>query len=223
MAANTTNDRLPSAEGNNFQPGWDWKSNYVSQLETDGYERFSQFSATPDTTMLYAGPARFTGLSGDASVLKPIGLADNIAVQANPALARLFEIGSNRSFFTRGKTASGVSFGRMLADQKNILAALTQNSYKPFLNPSAPGADSPNADIMMNIDSEYFGVPFGIMMIFKSRGGSQATETGGKVLTALYLEYCMFSNYSFQVASASPVIVESIGIEFDRFLPVSLN
>lgn len=223
MAANTTNDRLPSAEGSNFQPGWDWKSNYVSQLETDGYERFSQFSATPDTTMLYAGPARFTGLSGDASVLKPIGMADNIAVQSNPSLARLFEIGSNRSFFTRGKTSSGISFGRMLADQKNILAALTQNSYKPFLNPNPPGADSPNADIMMNIDSEYFGVPFGLMLVMKARGGSQATETGGKVLTALYLEYCMFSNYSFQVASASPVIVESVGIEFDRFLPVSLN
>ena|ERR1700757_1534166 len=224
MAANTTNDRLPSAEGSNFQPGWDWKSNYVSQLETDGYERFSQFSATPDTTLLYAGPARFTGLSGDASVLVPIGLADNISVQSNPSLARLFEVGSNRSFFTRGKTSSGISFGRMLADQKNILAALTQNSYKPYISPtSQPGADSPNADIMMNIDSEFFGAPFGIMMIFKTRGGSSSDETGGRVLSALYLEYCMFSNYSFQVASASPVIVESVGIEFDRFLPVSLN
>lgn len=221
MALNATDDRLPAAETGNFQPGWDYKSNYVSSLAEEGYERFSQFSASPDSTMLYAGPARFTGLA-DASALMPIGLADNITVQANPSLARLFEIGSNRSFFTRGKTASGISFGKMLADQKNILAALTQQSYKPLYNPSAPaGAESPNADIMMNIDSEYFSVPFGLMLVLKTRGGGLAGE--GKVLTALYLEYCMFSNYSFGIASASPVVVESVGVEFDRFLPVSLN
>jgi len=221
MALNATDDRLPAAETGNFQPGWDYKSNYVSSLNEEGYERFSQFSATPDSTLLYAGPARFTGID-DASSLVPIGLADNITVQANPSLARLFEIGSNRSFFTRGKTASGISFGRMLADQKNILAALTAQSYKPLTIPTSPaGAESPNPDIMMNIDSEYFSVPFGLMLILKTRGGGVAGE--GKVLTALYLEYCMFSNYSFGVASASPVVVESIGIEFDRFLPVSLN
>lgn len=222
MSLTATDDRLPSAEANGFQPGWDYKSNYVSSLTDEGYERFAQFSATPDSTLLYAGPARFTGLSGDASTLVPIGLADNISVQSNPSLARLFEIGSNRSFFTRGKTASGISLGRMVADTKNVLAALTQNSYRPLSNASAPaGAESPNADIMMNVDSDYFGVPFGLLMVLKTRGGGVAGE--GKVLTALYLEYCMFSNYSFQIASSSPVIAESVAIEFDRFLPVSLN
>lgn len=224
MAANNTNDKLASTEGQGFNTAWDWKSSYVSGLATDGLERFSQYSATPDTTILYAGPARFTGLAGDASVLVPIGLADQISIQSNPSLARLFEIGSNRSFFTRGKTASAMSLGRMLCDQKNLLAALTQNSYRPTdraLLSGQPGADSPQSDIMMNIDSEYFAVPFGLMMLFKTRGGGNSGE--GKVLTALYLEYAMLSNYSFQVASASPVIVESVAIEFDRFLPISLN
>lgn len=220
--SNNTNDVLGTSAGSHFQPGWDWKSTYVDSLNSDGYERFSQYSATPDTTVMYAGPARFTGLSGDSSILMPIGLADNIAIQSNPSLARLFEIGSNRSFFTRGKTASAISFGRMLADQKNILAALSQNSYQPLTIPtSQAGPDSPNPNIMMNIDSEYFAVPFGLMLVMKTRGGGTAGE--GNVLTAVYLEYCMFSNYSFQIASASPVVVESVGIEFDRFLPVSMN
>lgn len=224
MAADNTNDRLSSTEGEGFNTAWDYKSSYVSKLNEDGLERFSQYSATPDTTILYAGPARFTGLSGDAAQLIPIGLADQISVQSNPSLARLFEVGSNRSFFTRGKTASALSLGRMLCDQKNLLAALTQNAYRPVngLSPtSASGAESPNPDIMMNIDSEYFGVPFGLMMLFKTRGGGTIGE--GKILTALYLEYAMLSNYSFQIASASPVIVESVAIEFDRFLPISLN
>jgi hypothetical protein len=220
--ADATNDVLSTTGSQQFNTAWDWKSSYVSNLASDGLERFSQYSATPDTTILYAGPARFTGLSGDASVLVPIGLADQISIQSNPSLARLFEIGSNRSFFTRGKTASAMSLGRMLCDQKNLLAALTQNSYRPTWIPtSQPGADSPNAGIMMNIDSEYFGSPFGLMMLFKTRGGGDSGE--GKVLSAIYCEYAMLSNYSFQVASASPVIVESVAIEFDRFLPISLN
>ncbi len=221
--ADATNDRLPAAESGNFNTSWDWKGSYLSSLAEDGYERFSQFSATPDTTVLYAGPARFTGLAGDASVLSPIGLADQISVQSNPALQRLFEIGSNRSFFTRGKTASAISLGKMLADQENILAALTKAAYHGTYSTSVsePGAESPNPNIMMNLDSEYFAVPFGLMMLFKTRGGGEVGE--GKPLAAVYLESCMFSNYAFQIASSSPVIVESVAIEFDRFLPVSLN
>jgi hypothetical protein len=220
--ATSTNDRLSSSEGNGFNPGWDWKSEYVSTLAEEGLERFSQYSASPDTTILYAGPARFTGLASDSSVLVPIGLADQISIQANPSLARLFEVGSNRSFFTRGKTAYGMSLGRMLADQKNILAALSQNAYRPTYNPSSPaGAETPNPDIMMNLDSEYFAVPFGLMMVMKTRGGGTSGE--GKVLSAVYLEYCMFGSHAFQLASASPVVVENVSIEFDRLLPVSMN
>lgn len=223
MALDTNdNDKLPVAETGAFQPGWDWKSNYVSSLVEDGLERFSQFSATPDTTVLFAGPARFTGLAGDSSSLIPIGLTDQISYTTNPSLARLFEVGSNRSFFTRGKTANGITLGKMLADQKNIMAALTAQAYHPtYAASSQPGAESPSPDIMMNLDSEYFAVPFGMMLLFKTRGGGIAGE--GKPLTALYLEYCMFSNYQFTIASSSPVIVESIAIEFDRALPVSLN
>lgn len=219
MAIDKDNDRLASSEALNFNTAWDWKGSYVSSMASEGLERFSQYSATPDTTILYAGPARFTGLSGDASTLIPIGLADQISVQANPSLARLFEIGSNRSFFTRGKTAQALSLGRMLCDQKNLLAALTQNAYRPTLIPTSP-AGAEGSNIMMNIDSEYFGVPFGLMMLFKTRGGGNEGE--GKVLSAQYLEYCMLSNYSYQIASASPVIVESVAIEFDRALPIAL-
>lgn len=224
MAATNESDLIPAVSAGSFSVDWDWKNNYVSALNEDGYERFSQFSASPSSTLLFAGPARYTGLSGDASLLTPIGLVDNIAMQTNPSLARLFEIGSDRSFFTRGKTTHSLSLGKMLADQKNILAALSQNAYRPSINAGgmgAPSAENPNPDIAMNAGSEYFNVPFGLMILFKSQGGGDAGF--GKVLTALYLEYCMFANYQFQVASQSPVIVENIAIEFDRPVPVSFN
>lgn len=221
--ADATNDVLPVQTTNGFSTSYDYKNDYVSTLAEDGYERFSQFSASPDATALFAGPARFTGLSGDASVLLPIGLTDGLAMSSNPQLARLFEIGSNRSFFTRGKTIHSLQLGKMLADQQNILAALSSNAYRPAINDAgmgAPGADSPNPNIKMNLDSEFFGVPFGLLVLFKTRGGGDGT---GKVLTALYLEYCMFSSYNFQINSQSPVIVENVAIEFDRPVPVSFN
>lgn len=223
----TTNDKdkLATGASGGFSPNWDWKANYVSDLQQDGLERFSQYSATPDTTLLYASSARFTSVSPETLI--PIGLADNISLSSNPSLARLFEVGSNRSFFTRGKTINSITLSRMLADQANILEALSQVAYRPTintLNQSGPGADSPNPALKMNVDSEYFNVPFGLMLVFKSRGSLDASGgSTGKHLTALYLEYCMFANYSFAIASQSPVIQENVAIEFDRIVPVSLG
>jgi hypothetical protein len=218
-----TSDVIPNDAAAGFTTDWDWKGNYVSTLENDGYERFSQYSATPDTTLLYAGPARFSGLNGDASVMVPIGLTDGLSIQQDAGLQRLYEIGSNRAFFTRGKTQSAISLGRMLADQSNILYALSNVAYRPLQDASgynAPGGTAPNANIMMNLDSEYFAVPFGLLVIFKTRGGGDGF---GEILSASYLESCMFQNYAFQVASQSPVIVENVSLQFDRAVPVSFN
>lgn len=223
MAINKADDKLGTTQEAGYSTAWDFKGEYVSTLKEDGYERFSQFSATPDTTIIFAGPARFTGLGGNTADLVPIGLVDGIQYQSSPQLQRLFEIGSNRSFFTRGKTASTISFSKMLADQANVLKALTNNAYRPEMNvdgPKSPGADSPNPDIMMNMDSEYFSVPFGLMLVMKTRGGNGGN---GKILSASYLEYCMFSGYQFSITSQTPVIMENIGVEFDRMVPVSLT
>lgn len=220
MALTTnTNDKLPLASSDGFAANWDWKGSYVESLKEDGLERFSQFSATPDTTLLYASSARFTSVN--PSELIPIGLTDNIAISSNPTLARLFEIGSNRSFFTRGKTMHSLQLSRMLADQGNVLEALSKNAYRPAVSDkglSSSGADG--SDIKMNLDSEYFNVPFGLLILFKTRGGG--SEGYGKTLSAVYLEYCMFSNYQFGIASQSPVIQENVAIEFDRIVPVSI-
>lgn len=223
MVATASNDRLSTLSEAGFGLGWDWKGSYVDKLATEGYERFSQFSASPDTTALFAGPARYTGLSGAASLV-PIGLADGISLQSSAGVQPLYEIGSERTFFTRGKTAHSLSLGKLLADQSNILAALSQGAYRPATSSggqTAAGATSPNPNIMMNLGSEYLNNPFGLLLVFKTRGGG--ADGSGKALTAIYLEYCMFVNYSFSIASQSPVIQESINISLDRVVPVAFQ
>lgn len=229
MAALTSNgqDKLPTHAELGFSTAFDYKGSYVSPLANkgEGLERFSQLSATPDTTLLFAGPARFTSLNGsDTSKLTPIGLVDGVNYQQTPQLQRLFEIGSNRSFFTRGKTMSYITFSKMIADQKNLLLALMQNAYvgSNTTNGTLASPTAGDKEIAFNLDSEYFGHPFGLMMVFKTRGGT-TTEGEGKLLAAVYLEYCMFSNYNFNLSAQSPVIMDNISIEFDRTVPVDLQ
>ena len=224
MTATATNDVLGTVTNSGYSVGWDWKGSYVDNLNSDGLERFSQFSASPDTTILFAGPCRFTGVTDTSTDLIPIGLVDNIAHQQNAQLMRLFEIGSNRSYFTRGKTAPTISMSKVLADQANILSALSQSAYRPAIDDS--GASAPSASgskIMMNLDSEYFSVPFGLMVVFKTRGTAPTGDGMGTPLACIYLEYCMFEGYSFQVASAQPVIAENIQIQYDRCIPVAFS
>lgn len=240
MANNRPNDTLGTvADANGFTSGWDYKGEYIGDLSSgsEGYERFSVLSASPDTTALFAGPARFSGInatgSGNEGKLIPIGCADGLSYSANVQLMRLFEIGSNRSFFTRGKGAPSITLGKILADQKNILSALRQSALDTSilndLGTKAPRAEIPNPDIMLNLDSEYFSVPFGMLIVFKTRGSNKSgngvlsTSTSGKILTGIYLEYCMFDNYNFSISTGSPIISENVGIQFDRPIPVSFT
>lgn len=216
------NDQLGVTSDYGFSTGWDWKGEYVGRLNEDGYERFSQYSASPDTTLLFAGPARYTGLSDNTANLIPIGLTDGIQFQSNAQLARLYEIGSNRAFFTRGKTVTAVSFGRMLADQQNILKALSQNSYQPLMATEglSGAASEANPNMIMNLDSEIMAVPFGLLLVFKTRGGGG--DGYGKTLSAVYCEYVMAEGFNFSVNSQSPVIMESVSLQIDRVVPVSI-
>lgn len=230
----TPNDALGVATDNGgLTAAWNWKQNYVDGLASgDGLERFSQGSATPDTTILFAGPARFTGIGSDTTKLHPIGMVDNFSFMSSAQLQRLFEIGSNRSFFTRGKTISQMQLSGMLCDQMNLMTALTQESYNhnslvagkyglEARGMAAPGVK--DQAVSFNLDSEVFGVPFGILMLFKTKGSEGQSGLRGKILGASYLEYCMMSGWQFNVASQSPVIAENLQIEFDRVVPVDLK
>lgn len=226
------NDSIGQATSGSFDASWNWKNTYASGLGVNGQEygleKFSQLSATPDSTALFAGPARFVGIKG-AVDLKMLGMVDGVNYSSQAQLARLFEIGSNRSYFSRGKTISNISFSRMLADTPNVLKVLNDIAYGKYqatgVTPYAQGTSLPGApgsNVYMNIDSEQMAIPFGLLILFKTRGDVGTAKTRGKVLSALYLEYCMFEGYNFSLQSSAPVIQEGVGISFDRAVPVQL-
>lgn len=219
-------DTLGSGNGQ-FDLNADWKGEYMSSLSggNEGLERFSQLSATPDTTQLYAGPARFSAIAQrGAAALTPIGMTQGFSLSSGVGVMRLFEIGSNRSFFTRGKSAPSITLSRFLADEKNIIAALLQNAATSDLYINAEGTKAAGSDsnIMINLDSEYTNVPFGLLVVLKTKGSNNPSNRG-KVLAAVYLESCMMEGYGFSVDATAPVIQEGISIQFDRIVPVAIE
>ena len=141
MALGVTSD----TEG--FAAGWDWKGEYVNRLSSgDGLERFSQGSLTPDTTLLFAGPARFSSVSKNANRLHPIGLVDSFSYSTGASVQPLYEIGSNRTFFTRGKSQNQVQLSAMLADQKGLMKALSEEAYSEESKKAKDGYYYTNSD-----------------------------------------------------------------------------
>jgi len=213
--------------------GWDWKGEYVDRLVSgDGYERFSQGSVTPDTTLLFAGPARFSAVADDVERLHPMGLVDNVSFSQNASLQPLYEIGSNRTFFTRGKSQQQVMLNSMLADHSSLLKTIASEAYDMetgqgkdsnyFIN--AEGTKAPGAsDMWMNLDSEAHNLPFGILMVFKTKGQSGSGDLNGNIVGAAYLEYCMLTNFQFNVQAQAPIISENVGIMYDRAVPVAIG
>jgi hypothetical protein len=224
---------LGTANSEGFAAGWDWKGEYISGLNSgDGLERFSQGSLTPDTTILFAGPARFSDVSTDPGRLHAIGLVDSFGYSSSATVQPLYEIGSNRTFFTRGKTQNQVQISAMVADHANLMKAFLQESYDEastkakfsnyYLNTT--GTKAPTAgDMALNLDSEAFNVPFGILMCFKTKGSEKPNDLHGKIIGATYLENCMLTNFSLNVQAQSPIIQDNVGIMFDRAVPVAVS
>ncbi len=211
-----------------FDLNWEWKNEYFSSLSNgdQGYEDFSQLSAAPDCTAIYAGPPRFASIGVSGVQLMPIGLVQSISLASGVANQRLFEIGSNRSFFTRGKAAPSITLSKLLADQKNLISALMTHARKDMVRNyggnSDPGAQGEDSTIMLNLDSEFTNVPFGVMLVLKTKGGKD-TQSRGKTLAAIYLELCVMDGYSFSMDAAAPAIQEGVAIQFDRVVPVDIE
>jgi hypothetical protein len=92
---------------------WNWASEHV-QVDLKNGEYVSA-----ESTLMLAGPSRLSmALSGDEAsmgqYLVPIGLIQMFQIAQNRQVARLFEIGSKRSYFVPGRLFSNFQMNRIL-------------------------------------------------------------------------------------------------------------
>ena len=226
---------------------WDWKNEYVQRMQNgEGMELFSQASVTPDTTLLLAGPPKLG--TGFTERLSPIGLVTDVNFTSDNALRPTWEIGTDMTYFTRGKVSYQLNIGAMIGNKSSLLKILTRQSPVSDQGVKVNPSDH-TGNFWSDIDTDNTATPFGILMVFKTKGGGSIEGTAGAssafnqsnnpdaregglggngyvagdIVSAVYLENCNIGNFSFGINSQAITINENVAIMFDRMVAVDFT
>lgn len=207
------------------------------------YERFVQ-QGMPDGayasgafTLIAAGPPRLLAgpigeLAGQA-LTYPIGMVQNFSLSHNRQFSRIFELGSERSYFISGRTTGQISLGRVLYHGPSILRALYA-AFRDDQNPVkvnnfsalAKAADEYNGSInahnvkirpgfnnlYLNLASDLFSQPIGLLI--------KTVDSNENTIGAVYAEGCYIPSHTFSTDSQGVLVQEQVMIQFERLVPV---
>ncbi len=196
-------------------------------------------------TMVAAGPPRLAnigGAAGAATTLSsdtgskdwamPIGVVQNIGLSHNRNFARFWELGSERSYFISGRTTGQLQLSRIMYHGPSLLRMLYgyyQDLIPPtvvpfvFANPGASSVANPHdvkippgyENIFLNLASDLFSQPIGLLMYFK--------DSNEDTVGAIYMEGCYVPSHQIATDSGGTVIQESVSIQFERAVPVAVR
>jgi hypothetical protein len=189
---------------------WNSQRTYIERP----LEHSALIAAHPDTTLVLAGPPRL--YSNDAiDRIFPIGMAQNIALTQRIPTTPMQALGSGRLFYVSGKAQVGATLQRLALKGKNLLRVMYSNAINfAGLDPSQlddKASFDKNDQTVINLDSELFRIPFGLGVVFKDRLHHN--------ITSFYMELCMISDWSMQVAVGQNMVIESISLMCDRITP----
>jgi len=183
-------------------------------------------SAHPDDTLVFAGPPRLGDPSAEGAngfgELKAVGLLQNISINQSKPFQPMMQLGSSRSFYVGSKAQGSAQIGRLFVNTQSLMSALYSNVREKlgddatFIDPlNKPNSDGFTSNYFINLDSEFFLIPFGLGVAFlnKARG-----PVGG-----LYMELCVIPNYSVTAQAGQALIMEGCSVLFDRIVPLPLN
>jgi hypothetical protein len=220
----------------------DWApyTNYVQSGMVDGAYANAGF------TMLAAGPPRIANIGGAAAfaqavsgsgqaanqIVYPIGIVQNFNLSHTRQFSRIFEIGSERSYFIGGRTVGQLGLARIYYHGASLLRVLYAY-YSDLIPPTVVPAMFPNAgaqtqgnphdviippgyeNIYINLASDLFAQPIGILMYMR--------DVNQDALGAMYFEACYLPNHSWATDSQGVLIQESVSVQFERGVPVAIS
>lgn len=218
---------------------WSPYSNYVQAGMKDG-----QY-ANAGHTLLAAGPPRLANIGGAAAlagavsgggqaanqIVFPVGLIQNFNLSHSRQFSRIFEIGSERSYFIAGRTVGQIGLGRIYYHGPSMLRTLYAY-YQDLVPPTLVPAMFPNAgaaamsnphdviippgyeNIYLNLASDLFAQPIGLLMYVR--------DINQDTLSAVYFEACYLPNHSWATDSQGVLVQESVAVQFERAVPVAV-
>ncbi len=199
-------------------------------------------------TLVAAGPPRLAAAGVDVesgeltelgNIAYPIGVLQSINLGQNSNIVRLWEIGSMRSYFARGRTMGQVGLGRIMYHGPSLLRvmyaylggrldtgeeflALYENSAKAKLNTSGeeggkqvyrlpPGYEN----LWLDLASDVFDQPIGLLVYMR--------DSNEDTIGAFYLEYCMIANHGWMADASGTIMSENVGVMYERIIPIDIR
>ena len=237
----------------------DWApyNNYVQAGMVDGrYANagFTMLAAGPPRLANIGGAARLAGVIGGGTggvgagtaaasprganspqgdqIVFPIGIIQNFNLSHTRQFSRIFEMGSERSYFIAGRTVGQLGLGRIYyhgASLLRVLYAYYENSLPPtlipamFPNQGTASMSNPHdvvippgyENIYVNLASDLFAQPIGILMYIR--------DINLDTLAAMYFEACYLPNHSWATDAQGVLIQESVSVQFERAVPVAVS
>ncbi len=221
----------------------DWAPyyNYVQNGMVDGNFASGAF------TIIAAGPPRLANIGGSAAladmlneqaggskdrqIVFPMGIVQNFSLSQSRSFQRVWEIGSERSYFVAGRNMGQIGLGRIYYHGPSLLRviyAYYQDLMPPvivrslWLNKGAESMSNKHdvfippgyENIYLNLASDLFAQPVGMLLLLR--------DVNLNTLGAMYFEACYVPNHTWGVDAQGVVIQEQAGIQYERALPVQV-
>lgn len=191
--------------------------------------------ASSTHTLLASGPPHLSELSADniANQVYPMGLCQDFTWGQTMGVARFYEIGSKRSYVVTGHAAGGLTMSDVYYSGPSLLRKLygvwpdyeglalnTAGSTAAVASQQAPNFALPRIppgyeNFLWNLQSDFFGRPFGLMLIVH-------TNLNNTVLVA-YFEEAVVPGYNTAFNAQAVIMQESATIDYERAVPVKAN
>ena len=218
----------------------DWApyTNYVQGGMVDGQFISAGF------TIVAAGPPRLSNVggatatagalagSGADQIVLPIGVIQNINLSHNRQFNRIFEVGSERSYFISGRTMGQLTIARIMYHGPSLLRMLYAY-YEDLIPPTVVQSVFSNAgtatvanphdvkvppgyeNLYLNLASDLFNQPIGLLLYIR--------DSNEDTVGAVYVEACYIPNHTWATDAQGVMIQESASIQFERVVPVAVS
>lgn len=225
---------------------WDFFNRNVQSGLTEGQFMAAQY------TMIAAGPPNLAYLSdtnpsnddagvgeNGSAVVFPMGCSQRFGINQTRQHARVWEIGSERSYWISGRAVGQITLGRIVYHGPNLLRSLyayystTPDPETLYPFPSLMG-DSPEIEeanknrnphkisispghknIFLNLASDLFAQTIGLLIYFK--------DSNDESVYACYAENCVIPTHSLGLDAGGTVMQENVQMQFERLQPVHLT
>ena len=224
---------------------WDFFNRHVQSGLVEGQFMAAQY------TLVAAGPPNLAFLasktvsgvelptgSGGGALVFPLGITQRFGISQTRQHARVWELGSERSYWVSGRTVGQITLGRVMYHGPNLLRALmayyrsksaTREDLKfPHLmgansiideannhrNPHDIKISPGDKNIFLNLASDLFGQTMGLMLYFK--------DSNNEAVYATYAENCVIPSHSLSMDAGGTVMQENVQLQFERLVPVKL-